>query len=340
MATVNRKIQAYFRKISNLRKELAALDEKRMQSPAEEQSKFSQRIVEIGLEIDSIEIRISQENQQAVSLVNELRQKVISALEQFNQWRQKMREMEKLFLVNFVRPGFILKQAVRQREYLESALLQLRTRIANHEIHSLSELQNEIRKVLSHADHGFQADQRSFEDEVVQQESFWKLIEEIDPQQIVEEINEDQIARDFKRIVLPAVHPDTSDTPVETFLTVKEVYEEGDYLLMEAYVAQYRGEMTVDEGADSLEWQETLEEREREYQSLSSRLDRRLTALKKEMTPAELDDPEKVEELLHQQRDEIRGLIQVETEKIFNLRKLIMELVQLFLELYKGEADA
>jgi len=340
MATVNRKIQAYFRQISNLRKELAALDEKRMQSPAEEQSKFSQRIVEIGLEIDSIEIRISQENQQAVSLVNELRQKVISALEQFNQWRQKMREMEKLFLVNFVRPGFILKQAVRQREYLESALLQLRTRIANHEIHSLSELQNEIRKVLSHADHGFQADQRSFEDEVVQQESFWKLIEEIDPQQIVEEINEDQIARDFKRIVLPAVHPDTSDTPVETFLTVKEVYEEGDYLLMEAYVAQYRGEMTVDEGADSLEWQETLEEREREYQSLSSRLDRRLTALKKEMTPAELDDPEKVEELLHQQRDEIRGLIQVETEKIFNLRKLIMELVQLFLELYKGEADA
>jgi len=340
MATVNRKIQAYFRKISNLRKELAALDEKRMQSPTEEQSKFSQRIVEIGLEIDSIEIRISQENQQAVSLVNELRQKVISALEQFNQWRQKMREMEKLFLVNFVRPGFILKQAVRQREYLESALLQLRTRIANHEIHSLSELQNEIRKVLSHADHGFQADQRSFEDEVVQQESFWKLIEEIDPQQIVEEINEDQIARDFKRIVLPAVHPDTSDTPVETFLTVKEVYEEGDYLLMEAYVAQYRGEMTVDEGADSLEWQETLEEREREYQSLSSRLDRRLTALKKEMTPAELDDPEKVEELLHQQRDEIRGLIQVETEKIFNLRKLIMELVQLFLELYKGEADA
>lgn len=340
MASVNRKIRAYFQQIANLRQELAALDEKRMQSREEEQPKFSQRIVEIGLEMGSLENRIRQENRQAVNLINELRQEVISALEQFNQWRQKMREMEKLFLVNFVRPGFILKQAVRQREYLETALMQLRTRITNREFHSLSDLENEIQKVLSHAEHGFQADQRSFEDEAVQQEGFWKLIQEIDPQQIVEGINEDQIARDFKRIVLPAVHPDTSETPVDIFLTVKEVYEENDYLLMEAYVAQYRGEMSVDEETDSLEWQDLLEKREREYQSLSSRLQRRLRALKKEMTPAELDDPEKVEGLLHQQRDEIRDLIQVETEKIFTLRKLIMELVQLFLELHRGQTDA
>ena len=337
---MNRKIQAYFRQIRNLRQELATLDEKRMQSPEEEQFRFSQRIVEIALEIESIEKRIRLEDQQTLDLINDLRQKIVAALEQFNLWRKKMREMEKLFLVNFVRPGFILKQAVRQREYLETALIRLRTRITNHEFHSLSELEAEIRQVLSHADHGFEADQRSFDDEAVQQESFWELIEEIDSQQILEEVDEDQIARDFKRIVLPAVHPDTSDTPVDTFLTVKEVYEQNDYLLMEAYVVQYRGEMTVEEESSPRERQEMLEERERQYQSLSSRLERRLNALKKEMTPAELDDPEKVEELLHQQRDEIKQLIQVETEKIFNLRKLIMELVQLFMELNQGEADA
>lgn len=83
-----------------------------------------------------------------------------------------------------------------------------------------------------------------------------------------------------------------------------------------------------------------LEEQERQYQSLAERLDRRLNALKKELTAAELEDPEKVKVLLHEQRDEIKKLIQAETEKIFDLRSRIMDLVQLYQELSKGETDA
>ncbi len=337
---MDRKFQLSLQQITRLRQELAALDEKSMQSPAAEQAQFSQRIVDICLEIEAIESQIRVENQKTAALINELRQKIITSLEQFNQWQKAMREMEKLFLVNFVRPGFILKQAVRQREYLEAALIRLRTRIINHKFQSLSDLDNEIRSVLSHSDHGFVADQRSFEDEEVQTESFWKMIQELDPQPLVEGVSEDQIEREFRKIVLPAVHPDTSDTPVDTFLTVKTVYEQNDTLLMEAYVAKYRGETTLDENADLRETREMLEEQERQYQSLAERLDRRLNALKKELTAAELEDPEKVKELLHEQRDEIKKLIQAETEKVFDLRSRIMDLIKLYRDLSKGETGA
>ncbi|MBG0787582.1 MAG: hypothetical protein H0S79_21040 [Anaerolineaceae bacterium] len=337
---MDRKFQLSLQQITRLRQELAALDEKSMQSPPAEQAQFSQRIVDICLEIEVIESRIRVENQRKAVLINDLRQKIVGSLEQFNQWQKAMREMEKLFLVNFVRPGFILKQAVRQREYLASALIRLRTRIINHEFQSLSDLDNAIQNVLSHSEHGFVADQRSFEDEEVQPESFWKMVQELDPQQLVESVNEDQIERDFRKIVLPAVHPDTSDTPVDIFLTVKTVYEQSDYLLMEAYVAKYRGETILEEAADLRETREMLEEQEHQYHSLAERLDRRLNALKKELTAAELEDSEKVKELLHEQRDEIKKLIQAETEKIFDLRSQIMDLVQLYQELSKGENDA
>lgn len=337
---MDEKFQMYMQKLASLRQELAALDEQRVHSPAEEQAKFSQRIFDICLEINAVENQIGAGFHSKISLINTLREKIIALLEQFNQWRKAMREMEQLFLVNFVRPGFILKQAVRQREYLEAALLRLRTRIINREFQSLPDLDNEIRSVLNHSEHAFEADQRSYEDENIQSEGFWKMIRELDPQQLVEEIDEDRIERDFRKIVLPAVHPDTSDESVDTFLTVKTVYEQNDYLLMEAYVAKYRGEAVFAEDADPRETEERLSEQERQYHSLSERLDRRLVALKKEMTTAELEDPEKVKQLLETQRDEIRHLIQVETEKIFNLRKLIMELIQLFLELDKGVMDA
>jgi hypothetical protein len=192
-------------------------------------------------------------------------------------------------------------------------------------------LESEISKTLNHADNAYEADQRSLEDEAVKERNLWESAKNLDPQQIVEQVDEDQIRRDFKKIVLPAVHPDTSNTPVETFLTVKEVYEEGDYLLMEAYVAQYRGEIEVDEAEDVLEVQDHLGKRVRSYHRLSERLNRKLNALKKELTPEELEDPEKVRKLLTDQRDEIRNLIQVETVKIFELRNKIQDLVQFFL---------
>jgi hypothetical protein len=331
MWVIKERIEIYRQQILRLRREFTNLESQRAQAPPNEQAKFSQEIVDLCLQIDRIEASLWRINRGVIQELNQLRSEIVADLEQFNHWRMKMREMEKLFLVNFVRPGFILKQAVRQREYLEDAYQRLHKGIVTQKINSLNELESEISKTLNHADNAYEADQRSLEDEAVKERNLWEIAKNLDPQQIVEQVDDDQIRRDFKKIVLPAVHPDTSNTPVETFLTVKEVYEEGDYLLMEAYVAQYRGEIEVDEAEDVLEVQDHLGKRVRSYHRLSERLNRKLNALKKELTPEELEDPEKVRKLLIDQRDDIRNLIQVETEKIFELRNKIQDLVQFFL---------
>ena len=335
MWAIKERIELYRQQLLRLRREFTKLESRRAQAPPNEHAEFSQEIVDLCLEMDRLEEALWRVNRATAQELNQLRAEIVGNLEQFNHWRKKMREMEKLFLVNFVRPGFILKQAVRQREYLEDAYQRLRKAIISRKIKTLHELEREIGKVLNHADSAYEADQRSLEDEAIQEKNLWEISKNLEPQQIVEQVDEDQIRRDFKKIVLPATHPDTSDTPVETFLTVKEVYEEGDYLLMEAYVAQYRGEISVDEEEDVLEVQDHLDECVYSYHRLSERLNRKLNALKKELTPEELEDPEKVQKLLTDQRDEIRNLIQLETEKIFELRNNIQDLVQFYLDTHR-----
>ena len=336
---IDKKIAIYRQEILRLRKAFKRLEKKVADLSPEKQAKYAQEFVDLSLDVERLESALRRINQATAEELNDLRTKIVVSLSQYNHWRKTMRDVEKLFLVNFVRPGYVLQQAVRQREYLEDAYQRLRQKIVEHQLGALSELEAEIRKVLSHAEHAFESDQRSFEDEAIKGKNLLEIAKNIDPQQIVEEYDEDRIEREFRRIVLPAVHPDTSDTPVETFLTVKEVFEEGDYLLMEAYTAQYRGEFEVDDTADPLEVEETYAEYQRDYHRLSGRLERKLNALKKELTPEELEDPEKVRNLLNEQRDEIRRLIQVETEKIFELREKIRDLVQLYLELNKESND-
>ena len=339
MWPINERVKIYRQQILKLRREFTRLEEQRSQCNPVEQAKFSHKIVDICLRMDQIEAALWRINRQMVQEINQLRTEIVSNLNQFNHWRKRMREMDKSFLVNFVRPGFILQQAHHQRKFLEEAYQHLRQAILTGQVNSLHELESEINKALHHADHAYETDQRSFEDQVIKEKNLWEIAKNLDPQQIVEQDEEVQILRAFKKIVLPATHPDTSDTPVETFLTVKEVYENGDFLLMEAYIAQYRGAINIDEASDVLDVQRELEGLIQSYHRLSGRLDRKLNALKKELTPEELEDPQKVTQLLNEQRDELRKLIQVETEKILVLRNQIEGLVQLFLDIHRKEHD-
>jgi len=241
-------------------------------------------------------------------------------------------------MLNILRPGTILKQARRQRKYLEAEYTRIRTGIIDRGYDSRHDVEADIRQVLVHGESAFEADQRSFTDEQVQKAHLRGLAEDLDPQSVVETYNEDQVLQDFKRIVLPAIHPDTSDTPKETFLTIFEVYETEDYLLMEAYVAQYRGKFAVDDNQDVLTLQETLSEFQQDYHRLAGRLDRRLKALKQELTPEELEDDEKLKAHLNSQREELQGLIKRETEKVFDLREKIEGLLQLYLQI-RAEDD-
>jgi len=332
---INEKAQLYRQEIIKLRKKLADLETKRSKGGVESESEILQTFVNISLELDRYEQALIRINQDAIKEINRLTEQISIQLKDYNHWSKKMREMEKLFSVNILRPGYILKQAVRQRKFLEEAHNKIRRGIIEYRYTSMEEVEVEIRNVLMHGDNAFDANERSYEDEKIKEANMWEVAENVDPTSMVEKVDEDQIVQDFKRIVLPAVHPDTSDAPKETFLTVWAAYKAQDVLLMEAYVACYRGKLEIDDKEDLLTQHERLMRDQQQYYKLSERLKRRMDALKSELTPEELEDNEKIEKHLKKQGQEIRKLIQSESEKIIKFREKIEGLIEFYTHIKK-----
>lgn len=324
------KIHRLREQIIQLRKRLKSLETKRAQYEHNVPAQIWAEFTQVSWELDQAEQAILRVNQETATEINQLRDEIIATLAQYNHWREQMRTMEELFLVNILHPGHTLKQAIRQRQYLDGEYWHMRRRIESQQYPSLEALEADIRRVLIHGDTAFEADERSFIDEHLQEKKAREIPLKIDLDEVIEEFEKDYLLREFKRVVLPAVHPDTSDTPEEIFNTVFETYQQQDYLLMEAYIVEYRGTVEPDIEGDPLETQEKLAEYQQEYHRLSGRLERRVDYLKKELTPEELDHPEKVENQLRQQRQELRQRIQEESEKILILREKIEGLVQVY----------
>jgi hypothetical protein len=322
-----------------LRGQLAKLETQRASPVQQDDTDIWERFLKLSNDLSQFEQMLIKINESTTQDIHDCREKIMANLEEYNRISTGMREMEKFFLVNVLRPSYTLKQATRKREYLEKEYTRIRSGIINHEFGTLQEVQAEIRNTLVHSDKAYEPDQRNYEDEQVETVSLWEIVESLDPQDMVEDIDEDQITADFKRFVLPATHPDTSDTPKEIFLTVMGTFKALDYLLMEAYVAQYRGEIEPDPEEDILHINDELSQRQQDYHRLQARMDRRLKAIKKELDPIEIDQPEKVKENILKLREEIKGNIQRETEKIIDLREKIQGLTDLFIQLKRRDDE-
>ena len=333
------KMQQYRQEVIHLRKQLAEIEHRRVQSGQAVPSEVWQQLVEISHRLVQAEAVVARLNQETKGEINQLRDQIITVLGQYNHWWEQMRAMEQLFLVNIVHPGYYLKQAIRQREYLEQQYRRMQRGIEGQTYPSLEALEADIRKVLVHGQEAFEADERGFVDEQLLEKRAWQWPLKFTLDGVVDAAEQDRLISEFKRVVLPAVHPDTSDTPEEIFKTVFETYERQDYLLMEAYIVEYRGEIGLDSEQDPLESQEQLAQYQRQYHRLSGRLERRVADLQKELAPEELADPQKVETELYQQRLELHQRIQQETEQIFTLRERIEGMVQVYLRHKPGGQD-
>jgi hypothetical protein len=327
------------KRIFKLRKKLANLEDKRTKIKAQQENSLWQEFLELSVELDQAEQALIKINHETVVEINHLRTQITGALDEYTHWRKLMRETEISFMANIVRPGFILKQAIRQKAYLEKEYIRIRTGITEGDYESVQALERDIQHVLTHGEHAYDADERSFQDEQSQEMNLVQIARAMDGQTQLADDNEEQIIQSFKRIVLPAIHPDTSETNQETFLTVFEAYTSEDFLLMEAYVAHYRGDFEVDDQSDPIKDQDTLSTYEADYHRLAGRLNRKLQSLQKELTKEELEDPEKLQKNLVQQREELRRLIKDETQIIFELRKKIERLIQFYLDVNRSEAN-
>jgi hypothetical protein len=328
------KIKYYQKRLIFLRKQLADIEARRARCEDDVPPEIWQELVKVSNDLDHTEQQMREICLELANDVNRTRDEIVSTLGQYNRWREQMREIELLFLANIIRPGQHLKRAIRQREHLESEYKRIYTSIQHGDYAIQQELEAEIRHVLEQSDVTVETIEEDQDDEWLEKEKLSGRLTEISVDDVVEAISIEELIKEFKRVVLPKVHPDTSNTPVEIFKTVFEVYKACDPTLMEAYIIEYQGEIQPQVDAEPLKELDQLLNTQKRHQLLSIRLQRRVDRIKQELTPQEIDNPEKVQDKMIQQRQEILDRIRAEAEQILYWRGKIESLLRFYLEFY------
>ena len=323
-------IQHYEKQIIVLRKQLADLENKRIQYQSNIPAEIWQELANVSHQLEQAEQKIKDFNVEIIGDLNQARTQIIASLQEFMHLQEQLRHIEDQFMMNIVRPGYHLKKALRQREYLEHEFDRMQNKILRAGYSDQLELEQEIRRVISIGKVEEEAQVYEEPEEQTQEENPSMAYHWIDVDDLLDEINKEELKKEFKRVVLPAVHPDTSTTPVEVYKTVYEVYKKEDHLLMEAYIIEYRGEIIANDDADPLEDLDKASVLLKRYQWVAVWMERRVSRVKGEISTLELDHPEKVQENMQIQRQEIIKRVQHESEQILYWRQQIEDLVNVF----------
>jgi hypothetical protein len=322
--------QHYEKQIILLRKQLADLENKRSHYQSNIPAVIWKDLANVSHQLEQAEQKIKDFNVEIIGDLNHARTQIIASIQEFMHLQEQIRHIEDQFMMNIVRPGYHLKKALRQCEYLEHEFDRMHKKILRAGYSDQLELEQEIRRVISVGKVEEEAQIYEEHEEQIQEENPSMAYHWIDVDDLLDEINKEELKKEFKRIVLPAVHPDTSTTPVEVYKTVYEVYKKEDHLLMEAYIIEYRGVIIANEDADPLENLDKASELLKRYQRVAVWMERRVSRVKGEISTLELDHPEKVQENMQIQRQEIIKRVQHESEQILYWRQQIEDLVNVF----------
>ena len=318
--------------VIQLRKQLAAAETRRGLYQQDVPTEVWTAFVEISLRLEQAEEQVRKTCHGLAGEVNQIRCEIMDKLEQYNHWRRQMRQTEEHFLLNIVRPGYQLKLATRQREKLESEYQRIYNSIQREEYSNRIDLDADIHRVLAHDD-ATAAVHEEIPDETLEQEKrLYDVITNANVDDVVDVISRDEIIKEFKRVVIPKIHPDTSDAPADVFINVYEVFKKEDPLLMEAYIVKYRGEIQPETDENVLEVLDQTNSIWKRYQRVLIQLERRFNQLKEDLTSIELDNPAKVLQKLEHQRQEILDRILREAEQILFWREKIAGLAKEYSE--------
>lgn len=332
-------VQEYEMQVIRLRKQLAEVESRQGKYSSGIPGDILQELASISWQLERAEQKVSGIYRGIIAEVNEERLSIIKMLDEFMNIRQRMREIEDQFMANIVRPGFHLKRAIQHREFLDNEYRRMFTKILHEGYADLVDLEKEIRRVLSTGENE-EASTGETEEEEISDDTSKKIYDISDMDEFLNLISKEELIKEFKRVVLPAVHPDTSTTPVETFKTIYEVYEKGDVLLMEGYIIQYRGNIAAEKDTDPLENLDKARELLKQYRHTSTRIQHRLRRLQGESTKQELEHPEILQENMLKQRNEILRRIQHESEMILLLRGKIEGLTREYRDRHASQEGA
>ncbi|WP_181785955.1 hypothetical protein [Streptomyces phytophilus] len=250
-----------------------------------------------------------------VEATNDVREQVVRGLAEYVGLAARMREFEDAFSAQVLHAAQQLHEVIGRRKHLEAELERIRSRIDRGGYGSADEIEDDVRAVLDAA----RADAEAADADAA---SPGEAEEPADATgDGLDEAARKRILRDFKRIVLPSVHADTSDTSFSDFDIAYSAYKARDFVLMEALVVQYRGPVGAAEDDGRTVTREEAEARLREYRAAARRLEDRLRALRREITQDERDHPEQTRQRMRERNEQIRRSIDAEAERVLLLRR-------------------
>ncbi|MEO3751678.1 hypothetical protein [Streptomyces sp. B6B3] len=249
---------------------------------------------------------------------NEVRGRVVRMLGDYVALALRQRAFEELFRVRVLHAGYQLREVVEERRRLAAECDRIRAGIARGAYRDAAEVAADARRALvppPGPDAGADADPDADPDAAPAPgaATFGRPADDAG----LDESTRRRILREFRRIVLPGVHADTSDAPFEAFDAAHAAYRVRDYVLMESFVIRHRGELGRAEAADRLA----------EYRAAAGRLRHRLGLLRAECSPAELADDGGVRRRIEERSREIGRAIDAESEQVLRLRGYLTTLV-------------
>lgn len=247
-----------------------------------------------------------------VSATNAVRDRVVHALAGYLELSASMRELEDAFSTQVLHTARRLHDMVEARTRLEAEHRRIRARLDRGGYASDEELAEDVRAALTD-------DAETARDTVA-------VAEVPEPDEDLDPATKDRIVREFKRIVLPRVHADTSATPYAVYEVAYAAYRGRDHTVMAAFVVEYRGRVT-DRGDDGRALTHTeLAARLADYEVTERRLDGRCAALCGDLTEDELRDPAGARERMARQHEQFRQAIVAEADRLREVRERLAAL--------------
>lgn len=242
---------------------------------------------------------------------------VVSALVRYIELAERMREFEDTFSAQILSAAGELFMIRTQRKRLESAYRRIQAKVDNGEYRNAEEIREEVDIALDLSD--VDMTKLDVTAEQLNRDHGGHDSDELDA------TTKERIYRAFRRIVLPRVHSDTSDADYSEFEVAYAAYKSKDYVLMEAFVIQYRDSIGLEEDGQLLTLAQ-LTTRLNEYQAAQKRLDNRLLVLQREITSVEIKAPEQARKRMEEQGENLRRAIMEESEKIRALQSSLESL--------------
>ena len=251
--------------------------------------------------------------------LNRIREEIVAQLQELLRLQARMDELEKHYLAYILLPSYQLQASLQMRKYLEEEYRRISKAIESGLFNDPAEIEKEVREALRHADTAFSY--AGYADSYAGSNGGSALPEGIEADYEIDPAAKEKLIKEFKRIVLPKIHSDTSDAPFEVFNAAFEAYKKKDYLLLAAFVIQYRGDFEDDKIRNS--------GHPEEYRKVYRGLLKRVGRLREDPAMLQLQNREQVLSQMKKQNVEIRKAAMQEAELLLHLRSCLEELIQL-----------